>query len=471
MLQEVCQSFLGGFKHGHSNEQSAYNREKTLAEQEEEQIQQAIAMSTSQTWERQETGTTGADKPYFGPVRREHQETKNWIMTTSKASAAKEIILGPDPQDRRRQPSTPAFLRPTLAGHRLPGLVKILHAIPAAREALLCRPCIQSDYAHNDEWWDGVPIEYPQILHGDEDEDLPGREILYEPQRLMAFLDDTERAYGSCDALSALPNLCRHQEDPVIKEFLEMWSIAAARYNPGDLTSDLFCTRGVRSGNQDYINILDLEIDEQHFEPGQSLYDTIDSFLWSSWDGTEADEEIFLDRVADVLVIRVERGDYVNEGLDIKIPPVWYSDRYRQSAQPQVRRMFAAKLAIKHQIKNLEARQAKASKIESFHYSGNIAVLLDRAKQYFKKTIQYRQDAKEAEPAEPTQETKEYIKVADELNKISDRVARKLQGIDSILELIFMRLILVNRIRRIQGKGASRVARTIQAFDGAVRYP
>ncbi|KAL8803592.1 MAG: hypothetical protein Q9182_003097 [Xanthomendoza sp. 2 TL-2023] len=431
-LKEV-RSPIVGFKTRILTDTPGCNRQLTIAEQEDEEFRQALAMSASHTLPTQESGTTLADKKYFGPVRNEYHDTKNWIMTISKATA-KEIILNPEPQDRRRQPNTPAFLRPTPAGHRLPGLMKILHAIPAAREALLSRQCIRSNYGSNNEWWDGVPIEYPQILRGDGSDEVSDKEILYEPQRLMAFLDDTQRAYGSGEALAAHPDLIRHEEDPVIKEFLEQWTSAAASVDSGNLTSDLFYSIGIRSNDEidgrEEINILELDINEQLFEPGQSLYDTIDSIFWPAWDGTDANGELYLDKVADVLVIRATRGDDVNEGLDIKVPSVWYADRYSESAQPQVRRMMAAKTAIQSQIRDLDARKTRASKFENFKYSGDVAVLLDRTKQYFKRTIQFCEDAKGAESTVPRSEMKGYNNVLDELTRVSERVAEKIQEME-----------------------------------------
>ncbi|KAL8779089.1 MAG: hypothetical protein Q9213_007117 [Squamulea squamosa] len=389
----------------------------------------------------QESGVIASDKVYFGPVTTEHYNTKNWQMTISKTTT-KEIPLPPEPQDRRRQPGAPAFLRPTSDGHRLPGLFKILHTIPAAREALLSRGCIRSDYGRDSEWWNGVHIEHPQVVSGEEESEVPDKEIIYETQRLMAFLDATERAYGSTDALTALPSLRDYREDRIVEGFLVAWHWAKERYEPEADLDDTFTTLGVRPedgfepSNHD-VKVLKVEVREDRFVSGQSLYEIIDSYLWPSRDGTEVEEQVFLDRVANVLIIQLTRGDGVKEGLDIKVPPEWYADRYRQSAQPRVSRMFAARTAVELEIRSLEARKAQIAQLKKSQDSQDISVVINGAKQYFKKTIQYLKETNGAEPAEPPQKrlkTNSYSKIADELGKISERVAKKLQELEDAKE-------------------------------------
>ncbi|KAL8917692.1 MAG: hypothetical protein Q9172_005720 [Xanthocarpia lactea] len=429
---------------GRYNHPGPYDRQFTLAEREDFEMQEAMARSTTLP---QETGVIAADKPYFGPVTHEHQDTKNWQMTLSKATA-REIPLDPEPQDRRRQPGTPAFLRPTAHGHRLPGLVKILHTIPAAREALLSRGCIRSEYGRESEWWNGVPVEYPQVVYEEEDLEAPYKEILYEAQRLMAFLDDTERTYGSSDALSALPRLREFHEDPIIDEFLGGWHYATVTYDPESQWKDVFSTLGVRSDGETErvihdVQVLEVEVKEDQFVSGQSLYEIIDSTLWPSRDGTEVEGQVYLDTVADVLVMRVSRGDSVNEGLDNKIPPIWYADRYRKSAQPQVHKMFAAKTAAEDEIRQLDARKEKISQYNMFNKTGDGGILLQGAKQYFDKTVQYLKETEggvQAESRPTISKAHVYSKIAEELEKISERVAKKLDQLEDSKEKAQARL-------------------------------
>ncbi|KAL9596116.1 MAG: hypothetical protein Q9219_006015 [cf. Caloplaca sp. 3 TL-2023] len=410
-------------------------KQPTLAEQEENEMQMAMDMSRNGGLPAQEVGVTTADKPYFGPVRHDH-DTKNWIMTTSK-STAKEILLNPEPKDRQRQSKTPAFLRPSPAGHRLPGLIKILHAVPAAREAFLSRGSLLSDYGRQNEWWDGMAIESPRIVHRESDQELLDKEVLHESQRLMAFLDHTQRAYGSSEALCTYPGIGEHQGDAVPKAFLATWSAAASHYNPESPFSELFLSTGVKTYKDDHyqedIGMLDLDLNEHLVEPGHTLYDAVDSLLWPGWDGTETDEQVFLDRVAEVLIIRIARNDDAAKGLDVKIPPVWYADRYRQPSQLRVQQMLAAKAAVKNEIDVLNARKHKATEFRSFRHQGkpiDIKSLLQVTREHFDKTARFGEDVKEVQATDTEQvvpDPKVYDQISEELKALSERVAQKLQ--------------------------------------------
>ncbi|KAL9640894.1 MAG: hypothetical protein Q9204_000514 [Flavoplaca sp. TL-2023a] len=434
---EVRLSILEHVTSTHPKRMPGPNGQLSIQDIEDQEIKEAINLSTSQTLPTQETGVTTADQPYFGPAR-EYPDTRNWQMTVSKATA-KEIPLDPEPIERRRPLATPAFLRPTPYGHRLPGLVKILHTIPAAREALLSLSCIQSDYGSDSDWWNGGTIGLPHMVYEGAQMVASEQEIIYEAQRLMAFLDKTDRAYGSSDALAVLSGFREYQGNPIIDKFLAAWHNAMDHHDPGGPLNNVFSTTGVRfndgtAPNTTETEVLELEVKEERFIPGQSLYEIIDSTLWPSRDGTELEEQVFLDRIADVLVIQICRGQGMQHALDVKVPPVWYADRYRQSAQPQVHKMFAAKTAAEEGIKTLDARKAKIAHVWKANYSGDTCALLGNAKQYFEKTVQYLKETEEAVPTESSHEGSNiflYSKIIDELSKTSDRVARKLQELEN----------------------------------------
>lgn len=411
-----------------------------MAEQEEADIQGAIERSKSETGPAQENGTIPADGLYFGPAKGEYHDTKNWIMTTSK-STAKEILLNPEPKDCRRKSHIPAFLRPSPSGLRLPGVIKILHAIPAAREALLSRNNIQDEYVYENEWWDGVPIESSKVVHSDGNSYATDAEVIHECQRLMAFLDKTERAYGSSEALSTLPGIRDYQDDTAVKGVLATWSYAVSQSDPKAAPPTLFQSTGVRTSPQgvqdsEDILVLNFEINTQLVEPGQTLYDAMDALMWPGWDGSDSDGEVFLHRVANVLIIHVGRAENTAKGLDIKVPPVWYADRYLQSSQPRIRQMLAAKAALHSEIDDLNNRKRKASEFRSLGRQGkllDINQLLQTARDHFEKTASYGENGKNAESPEMEREIsnpKAYSQIAEELKILSDRVSGKLRGIN-----------------------------------------
>ncbi|KAL9587784.1 MAG: hypothetical protein Q9212_000076 [Teloschistes hypoglaucus] len=375
--------------------------------------------------------------PYFGPVRSEYHDTKNWIMTTSKPTA-KEILLNPEPSFRRRLAGAPAFLRPSPARHRLPGLIKILHAVPAAREALLCCECLQTKYDHHSEWWDGVPIQSAQIVHSEEVHETPSQDVIYECQRLMAFLDETERAYGSSEALSALPGIRECNGDSVIREFLDTWCDAVSCHSRSASAARIFQSRGIRrrGGDQDTEETtwLDLSVSESNFESGQTLYETMDSVLWPQWDGSDPEHEVFLNQVADVFIVRISRRDDTGKSLDIKVPPVWYSDRYLESSQPRIRQTLADKEAIRKEMAELDARKDKLSALKGTTQRDKpveISRLLQIAQQHFEKSSTYRgtpqNHVSSVSEDDESPKMERYNRIAEELKLLSERVARKLR--------------------------------------------
>lgn len=181
----------------------------------------------------------------FGPATRLHYETDKWAMTLP-GSQAEEIHLNPEAVDRKRPDGSPAFLKPSPAGHRLPAVLKILHAIPMAREALLNRSCLLPDYGCDKTWWDGTAIKRLRIVNVDmEDSQTSNDDIIYETQRLMAFLDDSTRAYGSTDALANNDTISRDNSDK-IDTFLKTWLTATAEAVPNTSVANTFETVGTR---------------------------------------------------------------------------------------------------------------------------------------------------------------------------------------------------------------------------------
>ncbi|RJE16634.1 ubiquitin interaction motif protein, partial [Aspergillus sclerotialis] len=94
----------------------------SLAEREEHELQQAVAMSLNQNLGHQETGvTTKASQPNFGPATGDYYDEGNWSMTLFNPTS-REIVVSPDPVDRKRIDDEPAFIRPSPDNPYLGGL-------------------------------------------------------------------------------------------------------------------------------------------------------------------------------------------------------------------------------------------------------------------------------------------------------------------------------------------------------------
>ena len=176
---------------------------------EDSELQRAIEASrVTAGLPPQESGITGTDVVYFGPANRSQYEPEKWDLVPIGKTSAQEILLDPEPAERKRDLNVPAFLKPSVDNHRLGALLTIYHEIPLLREVFLNRGVTQVNYGHDNEWWAGKAIEVPYISGSEPDE---REELIYELQRLMAFLDKTDRSYGSTDALANLSTVKKWQ--------------------------------------------------------------------------------------------------------------------------------------------------------------------------------------------------------------------------------------------------------------------
>ena len=169
------------------------------------------------------TGTHSSPNPNFMPATENKEyNPSEWALTTT---VTRDIVSQePPPQERKRQPGVPAFLKPSPPSYNLPGALTILHSIPHAREALLARKFTLPYYGEDPKWWCGEKIQTSLVISAEREAQIEGYadacEELAEIQRLMAFLDHTDRAYGSIEVLSSLP---RAQEQELTCMFFHRW--------------------------------------------------------------------------------------------------------------------------------------------------------------------------------------------------------------------------------------------------------
>ncbi|KAJ5107796.1 hypothetical protein N7456_004471 [Penicillium angulare] len=340
----------------------------SLAEREEQELQQAVAMSLHQGMGTQETGVTAAapSQAHFGKATRDNYEEGAWAMTLFNESA-QEVLISPDPEDRKRVGEEPVFIRPTQNNLYLGGFLTILHEIPLAREALLARKKLLFDYGNDGNWWNGQAINLPKIVtihEGSDDSDW--EDPIYETQRLMAFLDSTTRAFGSSDALANMRQMHATSSDSeeAVARFLETWHSAAIRADPDSPLSMAFMSHAykrefVEEDNDDPVSrelfVFEPVVDQGH---GQTLYDVLDSAIWSDRPGENLDD-VWLEHVGEILVMKLDSPENV-QSVDVEIPPVFYPDRYLSTCQHLAREM---------RLKKLEAHQA-VMRIEQliYHY-------------------------------------------------------------------------------------------------------
>ena len=390
----------------------------------------AMSMSESQTLPGQETGVTAPSTGTFGPAQREYYDTAKWSMTLPK-SFAREILPNAEPIDRQRRPGTPAFLKPTSDALQLASFVKILHEIPMARDALLNIELLCPDYGYDTQWWDGEAIKQLRVVNVDEGyRNAQGQDFIYEMQRLMAFLDDTERAYGSIDGLTRLQN--RPQDGDKTTGFLADWQRFTNQLVPDAQVSSVFESRGLKRDSEGNIekdqvfSCLPINVDSTMADNGSSLYDALDEAIWDGSDGAD----VFLKDVANIVTFSVTRSNNSGAGIGIEVPAIWYADRYLETSLPQAKEYQAQRTALDTQANVLEINREKLCKLRTPAVIDALS-LLATAKLHFEQTATHLDDSRQTARTNGSiqmEDRDKFNNVLEQLSALDARISEKLKS-------------------------------------------
>ncbi|KAI9818461.1 MAG: hypothetical protein M1827_000520 [Pycnora praestabilis] len=411
----------------------------TQGEIEDRQLQQALEMSMSGHLPQQETGVTGPTE--FGPANREHYETNKWAMTLP-GSSTHEIYLSPEPVHRRREDHEPAFIRPSTSLKYLGALITILHAIPLAREALLFTPHTLPEYGQDNEWWEGSPVKVPRIVTiGEENHQTDWHEIIYETQRLIAFLDMTDRAYGSVDVLANLDNLKDQGPDNVTGNFLKLWQTAATRAAPNSDLTNIFRSVGLKNSEEvEWLPFwcLEVNVDSEITDKNQTLYDALDEIIWADDYDEPSLEETYLEAIGEVFTLRINRQS-IGNGLGIRIPSVWYPDRYLKACKGLATDMRIKKAEVRKDLQKMDLAQLKLTEYNDIGGNGkkvDARKLLKTTIAHFERpdliNQKHKTDIGEEDISMQSQSLPSgHADAAKELKAIYERITGKLQALDN----------------------------------------
>lgn len=321
----------------------------------------------------QESGVTGNSKPFFGPATRNDYDPSQWQMVP--ATTAAEYIADPVPSQRQREEGQPAILKPSPRFNYFPALLTILHSIPQFRNALLSPAVTQNDYWVGEEWWKGNPTGRTRIV----DDSIGWNEaheldIIYETQRLMAFLDNTDRAYTTIESMldmdawrSLEAPLLADPDDDLLK-FLLIWSEAYAKQDPNFEMNGIL--RSVVNAQQQVNSfILDGTVTKREGRP-TDIYDVLDDSFFPHPEGTA-----HIMNISNVLIFRLEGAKQDANELGCRIPATLYADRYLEKNRHIIKSMFEGTAvhsknidAIKDQVDRLmyhTPAKRNSKKIES----------------------------------------------------------------------------------------------------------
>lgn len=365
----------------------------------------------------------GASGVQFGPATREYYEQNQWAMTTVSST-----VPDPPPAQRKREPGEPAFLKPLPSQDYLSSLLTILNTIPESHNALLMKNHVLPNYGQDPQWWSGSPIALPQTIDLDNQRQDDHRlDIIQETQRIMAFLDYTERAYGSVEPLTQIDGSHGSAGDTQAVRFLEAWHNAATHLEPEAGHGKLFQTTAEETRPGDVSNpsfkCLTPTLSNRGDDPPASLYDVLDDTIWANDPDGSKEVHASISSVAEVLVMMVKQPDSNATGLNMDIPLSWYVDRYMTEHEARAKQMRKDRAEEK---KKLALIDQEAQKHSRFSYNGKTGNALD--------LLEVAMSAMTMEPLNsqgepiPNPNAERDARLHRQLQGVYDRVKRKLEG-------------------------------------------
>ncbi|KAG7148614.1 hypothetical protein HYQ46_002526 [Verticillium longisporum] len=311
--------------------------------QEDEDLQRALAESARESGVAPQEngimdGITPTSTAHFGPANRNDYDPSNWAMVPAGPATRARSVLDPVPSKRQRASDAPAFLTG--------------------------RPA--ENYGHNKEWWKGQAI-YPAHLTAAMNQGRPvpddaKPDFNEEIHRLMAFLDATDRSYGSVEVMADLLDgthagrerqffdVLNESNDPdVLKPLMH------------DALSMLVNTYEVVE-SVDRFSFLDFELSAHQWSQVESFYDVWDCLAWDesmTWQEIKDDTKMTVFREMGEIMTVLLDGDCPDT---IDIPEVWYPERYLEARKEDARaiqeqlawalaRLYDA-TALEHEYKN-----------------------------------------------------------------------------------------------------------------------
>lgn len=329
--------------------------------QEEEDRDIAAAMAASQ----QETGVVHADgtstSTMVGPSNRDDYGNQ-WAMVQYRAQ---EVLADVEITQRvqHKDAAEPRFVKHLTDGDYTPNLFTICHAIPAAREAFLMKSWLKHDYGHDDGWWRGQPIPTPTVVHvadGSPAETLTDRyeEVIAEVQRLMAFLDASDRIYASTGGLTETKMIKEHNlsDGTLLELFLKSWTAAAeSKHAPA---SSIFTTK-MGTTDKDgmdtpFMTMAEITVRSEQGTK-QDLPELLNEYIWDR----DLSADNYIDCPADVFVLNLKQADPNSKQVGVEIPASFHIDRFLEENVESSQVMRHSMKQARDKITSIESIERK----------------------------------------------------------------------------------------------------------------
>ncbi|KAJ4353818.1 uncharacterized protein N0V89_005548 [Didymosphaeria variabile] len=294
-------------------------------------------------------GTAGV----LRPATQNYYDSASWALVPATKST--EYIPDASLHDQIRK-EKPGFIKPTVSDNHLPALITMLHSIPLIRNTLLAPEISAGNYWRGEDWWKGNASASSIIVSDDIGSEAGSElELLYEVQRLMAFLDSSERTYASLESLIQLDAWAQPRfsspDEPTqndLVKFLMRWSSMYRNHASTASLKGILCSDVNVNGKEQGSHVLEVEmgsIDTISTEP--TLYDYIDELLFTEFGSAH------ITKPSSVLVLSLEpKGSKRN----CKIPAILYADRYLEENRPTVEANFTNKKKYTEILLTLDAK-------------------------------------------------------------------------------------------------------------------
>jgi len=346
--------------------------------------------------------------------------------------AGHEIVPDVEGTERQRKSGEPAFLKPLPFKDFLPSLITILHTIPGCRSAMLASQDLLLHYGQPGQWWSGESVEVARTIGPDYDANREGMfDMVNEMQRLIAFLDKTNRSYGSAAALARLPALNEpYAMDDHSVRFLKAWKKASSVLQSGSSQQPLFVSTTAPEGQRepDIVHMVNIAASDLPTETGETLYDVLDKSLWQG-SATGSRPGAWLETVAPVLALRLptKMSPAQRSGgkISVDIPAILFADRYHVSNKEIMLDMHKELESARAGIKGIDEALAKIETFTSSALSkpGNAGDLLSVASSH----VQAQIESEESETAS-TEEMLSTVELLARLQAISTQLGSRING-------------------------------------------